>query len=295
MLLSYLFPKYRDDFYLLATGDRAVRMRDKGVCINGQTYHPVIYSDPAQDIGIDVLIIATKTYALESVISDIRPLIRETTILLPILNGISATKRLMEAFPQNRVFYGLILRTDAYRAGHKVYFNTSGEFQMGYALNKDPAPEVVEVCEFLRAAGVNANIHEDMLRAQWRKWLLNTGAGQAAVEIGVECGYFGEVSEIVEIMRLCMDEILLLAKAEHVELTEQDRDEIIEMLINFPAQKKMSMLQDVEAGRPLEIDEYAGMVVKLGKKHGIPTPINQLIYLTIRARELVSTSRKHIS
>jgi 2-dehydropantoate 2-reductase len=54
----------------------------------------------------------------------------------------------------------------------------------------------------------------------------------------------------------------------------------------------MSMLQDVEAGRPIEIDEYAGEVVKLGRKHGIPTPANEILYLAITAREKIQNLRK---
>ena len=70
-------------------------------------------------------------------------------------------------------------------------------------------------------------------------------------------------------MKMLMDEILELAWAEGVNLTEEDRDDIIEILVNFPPDKKMSMLQDYEAGRPIEIDEYAGEVIRLGRKHGI--------------------------
>lgn len=293
-LISFLCPAYKDNFYLLATGDRAGRLRDNGISVNNQTLKPQVYSDPGQNVSLDLLLIVVKSYSLDQVIEDIRPLISSNTILLPLLNGITATDRLREAFPDNRVLYGILLRTDAHRTGHKVYFTTSGEVQLGYADNTNPAPEVTETCEFLRSAGIRANIYQDMRRTQWRKWMLNTGAGQAAVEIGVECGYFGQVDEIVEIMRLCMDEILALAKAEGVRLTEQDRDEIIELLIDYPAHKKMSMLQDVEAGRPIEIEEYAGTVVRLGKKHGIPTPVNYLFYLAITARKKVHALGKHI-
>lgn len=294
VLLSYLCPAYKEDFMLLAVGDRAERLREKGVCINNVTYYPTVYSEPEQNMQVDLLLIAVKSYALDSVIKDIRPLIQRDTMILPVLNGITATDRLKEAFPDNRVFYGLILRTDAYRTGHKVYFTTPGELQFGYADNRKTLPEVQETLNLLTKAGVKARIYDDMRRAQWRKWMLNTGAGQAAVEIGVECGFFGEVPQILEIMRRCMDEILELAKAEQVNLTEQDRDEILELLVNYPARKKMSMLQDVEAGRPIEIEEYAGEVIRLGKKHGIPTPMNELIYLTITARECVARMRKHI-
>lgn len=294
VLISHLFPAYPDNFYLLATGDRAERMRKNGLSINDQTLKPNIYSDESQDIRLDLLIIAVKSYSLDSVMADIRPLIQKNTIILPLLNGIMATERLQSYFPDNRVLYGVMIRTDAHRTGHKVYYTTPGEVQLGYAYNNPVKPEVAEVRERLSEAGLNANIYEDMRRIQWRKWMLNTGGSQAAVEIGVECGYFEQVDEIVEIIRLCIDEIVELAKAEKVNITTEDRDDIIQFLLGYPAHKKMSMLQDVEAGRPIEIEEYAGTVIRLGEKHGISTPANRFIYLSIAAKKKVSELKKHL-
>lgn len=293
-LISYLYKTYGDDFYLLATGDRAIRLKSKGLSVNDETLNPKVYSDPDQNIQIDLLLITVKSYSLDSVIKDIRPLINKDTIILPLLNGITATDELKQVFPDNRILHGVMIRTDAHRTGHKVYFTTSGELQIGYATNNPIAPEVQEVCDILRKSGINANIYEDMKKIQWRKWMLNTAGGQAAVEIGVECGYFEQVDEIIEIMRELMDEILLLAKAEHVNIDETDRDEILEFLLGYPAHKKMSMLQDVEAGRPIEIEDYAGTVIRLGEKHGIKTPANKFIYLAIKAKQNVSELKKHI-
>lgn len=294
MLISYLYQADKEHFYLLAKGNRAKRLEEKGVSINECTMKPKVYSDKAQNVSLDLLIIAVKNYSLDTVMEEIKDLITEDTIILPLQNGITATQRLQNAFPGNRVLYGIILRTDAHRTGHKVYFTTSGEMQIGYADNTVIAPEVSEVYETLKATGINVRIYQDMRRTQWRKWLLNTGASQAAVEVGVECGYFEQVDEIMELMKLCMDEILEIAKAEKVNITAEDRDEILELLKHYPPHKKMSMLQDLEAGRPIEIDEYAGVVVELGKKHGIPTPVNNVIYLAVKAREKVDEMRKHI-
>lgn len=294
ILISHLFLAYPDNFYLLASGERAERMRKNGLSINDRTLKPTIYSDSSQDIRLNLLIVAVKSYSLDSVIADIRPLINKDTIILPLLNGIMATERLRAAFPDNRVLYGVMIRTDAHRTGHKVYYTTTGEIQLGYAFNNPIAPEVAEIRECLSRSGLNANIYEDMKRIQWRKWMLNTGGSQAAVEIGVECGYFEQVDEIVEIIRLCIDEIVELAKAEKVNITTKDRDDIIQFLLGYPAHKKMSMLQDVEAGRPIEIEEYAGTVIRLGEKHGIPTPANRFIYLSIAAKKKVSELKKHL-
>ncbi len=294
ILISHLFTAYPDNFYLLASGERAERMKKNGLSINDRTLKPIIYSDPSQEVSLDLLIVAVKSYSLDSVIADIRPLIGNDTIILPLLNGIMATERLRSAFPGNRVLYGVMIRTDAHRTGHKVYYTTPGEIQLGYAFNNPVKPEVEDIKNCLAGSGLNANIYEDMKRIQWRKWMLNTGGSQAAVEIGVECGYFEQVDEIVEIIRLCIDEIVELAKAEKVNITTDDRDDIIQFLLGYPAHKKMSMLQDVEAGRPIEIEEYAGTVIRLGEKHGIPTPANRFIYLSIAAKKKVSDLKKHL-
>ena len=291
-LMYEMYRKDSENVYLVATGERAERMREKGISVNNEIFFPKVYSDRSQGVHLDLVIIAVKTYSLGSLINDIRPLLDRDTLILPIENGITTTQLFEREFPDNRVFYGVILRTDAHRMSRRVYFNTLGEMQIGYADNHEVKPEVQEAYERLKELGVNVRIYEDMRRAKWRKWMLNTGASQTAVEVQAECGFFGQVEEIRSLMAMLMDEIIAVGRAEGVDINEDDRDEIIEMLVNFPPDKKMSMLQDVEAGRPIEIDEYAGEVVKLGRKHGIPTPANEILYLAITAREKISDLRK---
>jgi len=291
-LMYEMYSRDPENVYLLATGARAERLREKGISVNNEVFYPKVYSDPSQNIHIDLLILAAKTYSMDSVVDDIRPLIDKDTILLPIENGITTSTMLEGEFPENRVFYGVVLRTDAHRMSRRVYYRTLGEMQIGYADNRDPKPEVIDAFNRLKELGVNVKVYEDMRRAKWRKWMLNTGASQTAVEVQAECGFFGQVEEVRALMKMLMDEILELAWAEGVNLTEEDRDDIIEILVNFPPDKKMSMLQDYEAGRPIELDEYAGEVVRLGKKHGIPTPANEIMYLAITARQKIADLRK---
>ena len=291
-LMYEMYKRDPENVYLLATGERAERLSTKGISVNNEVFFPKVYSDPSQDIHIDLLILAAKTYSMASVVEDMRPLIDADTLILPIENGITTTKMLQGEFPENRVFHGVVLRTDAHRMSRRVYFNTLGEMQIGYADNRVVKPEVQETYDRLKELGINVKIYEDMRKAKWRKWMLNTGASQTAVEVQAECGFFGQVEEVRALMSMLMDEIIAVGQAEGVDIGEEDKEEIIEMLINFPPDKKMSMLQDYEAGRPIEIDEYAGEVVKLGRKHGIPTPANEILYLAITARQKTAALRK---
>ena len=291
--LTYeMYQRDPENIYLLATGERAERLTTKGISVNNEVFFPKVYSDRSQGVHIDLLILAAKTYSMDSVIEDIGGLIDKDTILLPIENGITTTTLLRNSFPDNRVLHGVVLRTDAHRMSRRVYYHTLGEMQIGYEDNTVVAPEVQECYERLLELGVNVKIYKDMRKAKWRKWMLNTGASQTAVEVQAECGFFGQVEEVRELMSMLMDEIIAVGHAEGVDIGEKDKEVIIDMLIDFPPDKKMSMLQDYEAGRPIEIDEYAGEVVRLGRKHGIPTPANEILYLAITARQKIAELRK---
>ena len=290
-LIATMYGNDPDHVFLVARGQRAERLRG-GIEVNGARLQPTVCASADQGIHLDLLLVSVKSYSLDTVMEDIAGLIDDDTVLLPLLNGITATDRLRERFPRNRVMYGTVIRTDAHRIGRRAYFTTLGEMQIGYADNTVVAPEVAAVRERLASLGVNVRVYDDMRRMQWRKWMLNTGGSQVAAETGVSCGYFELVDEIRELIALCMDEIVALAAAEGVNVTSADRDEILEFLMGYPADKKMSMLQDLEAGRPIEIDDYAGTVVALGEKHGIPTPANRIMYLTITAREKINLIRR---
>ena len=68
-------------------------------------------------------------------------------------------------------------------------------------------------------------------------------------------------------------------------ITEEDFEQQGKRLKNVPAANKPSTLQDLEAGRKTEVDMFAGTMMRLGKKYGVPTPYNELFYHAIRVLE----------
>ena len=78
-------------------------------------------------------------------------------------------------------------------------------------------------------------------------------------------------------MEALMREALALAEAEGVDLSERDLAEWYVVLHALSPAGKTSMLQDIEAGRKTEVEMFGGKVVELGKAHGIPTPVNDVL------------------
>jgi 2-dehydropantoate 2-reductase len=86
-------------------------------------------------------------------------------------------------------------------------------------------------------------------------------------------------------METLMREVIALAQAEGVNLTEQDIASWYPVLQTLSPQGQTSTLQDIEAGRKTEIEMFAGKVVELGQKHGLPTPVNETMLRMIHVLE----------
>lgn len=86
-------------------------------------------------------------------------------------------------------------------------------------------------------------------------------------------------------MYAAMHEVIAVAQAEGVNLTEEDFQASVKVLQGLAYEGMPSMRQDGLAKRKSEVDLFAGTIVALGNKHGIPTPINQIYYNKIKAIE----------
>jgi 2-dehydropantoate 2-reductase len=105
--------------------------------------------------------------------------------------------------------------------------------------------------------------------------MLNVGINQASAVLRAPYGAFAVEGDARSLMNALMSEVFLAAAAEGVELDESDLSRWYAVLDRQPVDGKTSMHQDVEAGRPTEVGIFAGEVVALGERHGIPTPYNQ--------------------
>ena len=88
------------------------------------------------------------------------------------------------------------------------------------------------------------------------------------------------------LMLSAMQEVIRLANAEGVPLPAADDVTWLAGAVpRFKPDSKPSMGQDVDAHRPTEVEEFAGVVRRLSRKHGLPTPANDYFYRAIRAIE----------
>ena len=280
-----LMNTFGDDFYAVADGERGERLKKNGIKVNGDTIFPKVLSTTNPETKLDFLILAIKNYQLEESFSEIRNIIHKDTIILPLLNGVTATERIKKAFPENEVLRGLVYITAEKRENGEIYSNNKGTITFGDTENKELSQSVKLVKDIFDKAGINYNIPEDMISAQWRKWIINIGSNQVSAIVRNGYGKFLEIEELNKVLKNAMFEVVEVAKACGVYLPVEDVDGYDERLKVSQPDLKTSTLQDIENKRRTEIEYFAGDLIRMAKKVGVSVPVNETLYYLIKSIE----------
>ncbi|HHZ02903.1 MAG TPA: ketopantoate reductase family protein [Tissierellia bacterium] len=279
-----LHDRFGDNFKVIAGKSRKERLQKSGFTLNGETFYPQIVSVGDEE-NFDLIIFCVKNYQLEEALEDVKTFVGDNTILITFLNGVTARDRISKAFPRNKALYGLSMKIDAIRTEEGIVNTVNGEIHFGEADNTVISPEVKAVQECFNEAGIENIVFPDMIRMIWKKFMLNVGVNQVTAVTRAPYGKVTHVKTNLVLFREAMKEVLAIAKAQNIDLREEDVEEFVTLMSNFSPMGKTSMLQDIEAKRKTEVDYFAGTVIEMGNKLNIPTPVNFVLYNIIKSLE----------
>ncbi len=275
---------YDSDCVKVIIDDKRLSKYKSGMVINGKRYFFDLHVPKVEDSKAELIIIAVKGLNLQEAIHSITPLVGSDTIILSLLNGITSEDILSQTFGRDKVLHGFSVGIDALRENGEVKFSTMGKIIFGeyYPEVKGKAALVAEI---FSKAGINYSIPDDIRKEMWWKFMLNVGINQTSAILGVPYGVYASSTEAQKLLAAACREVIPLAEKEGISLSEDDIDKYIKIIQTLSPLSKTSMLQDIEAGRKTEVESFALAVINLGKKHNIPTPVNEMLYLMIRVLE----------
>jgi 2-dehydropantoate 2-reductase len=271
----------------IAAGTRCEKLRRDGVVVNGKRYGITVES-PEEATTADLLIVAVKHHHLDQAIGEMKKAIGPGTTILSVMNGIDSEERIGAVYGMDKVIYGLTLGIDAVREGNSVNYTNQGRIFFGEAKNPDMTDRVRRIHELFDRAGIAHVIPPDMIRSLWFKYMVNVGANQASAVLRANYGALRSSPEARDLMDSAMREVIAIAGAIKVDLSEKDIGEWYKVLEGLNPQGKTSMFQDVEAGRKTEVEMFAGTVIELGKRYGVATPVNQRLFDGLKRIETAS-------
>jgi 2-dehydropantoate 2-reductase len=274
----------------IASGGRYDRLKSDGVVVNDKRY-AIDVVRPEEAVSADLLIVAVKHHHLDQAIAEIRQAVGPGTTILSVMNGIDSEERIGAVYGMDKVVYGLTLGIDALREGNSVNYTNQGRIFFGESKNPGMTNRVRRIKELFDRAGIACVIPPDMIRSLWFKYMINVGANQTSAVLRANYGALRSSPEAGELMDSAMREVIALARAINVDLGEKDIEEWYKVLGGLNPAGKTSMFQDVEAGRKTEVEMFAGTMIKLGSRYGVPTPVNQRLFEEIKRIEALTGAR----
>jgi 2-dehydropantoate 2-reductase len=241
-------------------------------------------SDAAELPPSDFGIVATKAMHTESAIAATAHVFAEGAVC-SVQNGLGNEEALARhvarvirgtTFPAGRVV----------EPGH-VQWDVKGDTTIG-PFEPSPAPlqEVERLAEACTRAGLPTAAVADARGPQWRKVIFNAATNPVGALTGLTHGRVCEDPALRRLVSGLVDEGKAVADAQAIVL-DADPEELIDHAARpeVAYDHKASMLQDVEARRETEIDYLNGGIVRFGREHGVPTPLNEGIHALVKGLE----------
>lgn len=268
-----------------ATGERHARLKAHGVVVNGTRYVLPVLSPDDDAPPADLIIVALKDKDLPGAVDDLAGRVGEHTLIISVMNGLDSEAIIADRWGWDNVLYAYAVGTDATREGNAINYVSPGRIVFGEARNPLPSARVQRVQALLDLGGIKHETPADMLRMLWWKFMVNVGVNQASALLNAPYGVFHRSEHARAIMEAAMREVIAIAAIEGIDLGPQDLADWHPVLNTLHPDGKTSMLQDVEAGRQTEVDIFAGKVIALGARHGIPTPVNDMLWHALKVIE----------
>ena len=286
-IANLLFKKYGNDFILLSSKDFLYTLTDKDIYINNELFQPEVMSEISQlKKNISLVIVTVKNYHIASTCDFLKTMIDKNTVILPLQNGVYSFDYLKKMFPNNVILEGFAKGPNTIITRNGFEYQRTGELHIG-ATKEYNKQFALNVWQILDNAGMNSYYDENIRREVWKKLMLNV-AGNAITAI-TEMDYcdFKNSPEVQKLCRRTMNEYIIVANKNGIELNESDIEDVIKYYLSFKVSKHTSMLEDVLNKRKTENEYIAGYISRLAEKLCLSTPNIDMLYNLVKIKESV--------
>ncbi|HEX2101447.1 MAG TPA: 2-dehydropantoate 2-reductase, partial [Candidatus Synoicihabitans sp.] len=237
---------------------------------------PRVLTQPAEATPVDWVLVATKAYDAAGAGEWIRRLAAQGAPIAVLQNGVEHRERFAPYAPAAQIV-PVIVDLPAERAAD------GSVRQRGRGLMTVAADDHGRAfAQFFGGSEIEVVCSPDLHTAAWRKLCLNS-AGVISALLLQPAGVMRDEAiraAAAEIVREC----IAVGRAEGARLDDAIVDTVLDGYARAPVDAVNSLHADCAAGRPAEIDARNGVIVRLGRKHGIPTPCNQLAVALLEAQ-----------
>ena len=243
-------------------------------------------TEPSGLPAVDVLFVQCKAPYTKEAVRRVLHLLRDDSVAISFQNGLGNEENIGEVVGMERVLGGVTAQGAAVEGPGAVrnFGNLPTHIgEMGGGISE----RAQRIAAALDRAGLQTTAVPDIRQAIWKKLLANIAISPTSAIANMTIKQVFAVPELRETAFEALDEAVEVARAEGVELNAAETREVIDQIAGptGTGDNKSSLCVDIINRRPCEIDVISGAVVQLGRKHGIPTPVNKTLVAAVKALE----------
>ena len=266
---------------------------------NEQRFSVRVAEDPRDCKNIKYALVLVKSWQTERAAPQLAECLPDDGLAITLQNGLG-NKEILEKYLNKKIHHRDTENTEKKNKKDSAVKNsrvalgttTTGATLLGAGLVKaggegkisiEAHPALGPVEEALKSAKFNVEIVSDAKSLVWGKLVINSAINPLTALLQIPNGELLNRPTARGLMRALAEETASVAKAEKVKLPFKNPGDAAEDVARKTALNHSSMLQDVQRRAPTEIDAICGAVVRIGKKHKIATPINDVCWQLVQA------------
>ncbi len=269
---------------ILVDEQRLNKYKNNPTFFNDQKYEFEYITPDETNYKADLIIIGTKQNGLNSAILNIKNFVKEDTIIISLLNGISSEEEIAKIYDKKNIPLCFYIGASCVRNERKISLN--GDYSLIIGNNTKTKSDIVQtVSEYFKKTGIKHKISDNIQEEYLKKLMINVGLNQISAVSGYNINEIKKDKNLTDDLKTLMKEVMFIAKAKGIKNYEKMYHEAEHFIFEEMKTSNTSMSQDIKAKRKTEVELFAGTVIKLGKELNIPTPKNEEIYYKITKLE----------
>jgi 2-dehydropantoate 2-reductase len=235
--------------------------------------------------AVDVAIVCVKTHGTAWAADVAARVLAPDGMAITIQNGLGNYEALVSAVGEERAAVGVIYVGARLDENGELHATGPGRVELGWPRGAQPRHAFEKLVAALGAGGMTVTPKEDAWPSVWRKLVTNAAVNPTTALFGyTNADLLADVatSRVADGLAL---EVARVATATGVAVDEEEARGWWREMAALTGPNRSSMLQDVQAGRPTEVDAICGAVHREGERRGVSAPLNQAMTVLVRSLE----------
>ncbi|HUN60059.1 MAG TPA: 2-dehydropantoate 2-reductase [Candidatus Binataceae bacterium] len=264
-----------EEVVLCARGANVEALRRDGLKVQSHqgdfTLSVTATADPREYAPYDLILFCVKSYDTQNAARLLAGSLTTSGIILTVQNGVENEAQLRDVFGEAAVMTGNARIGAEMTLPGVIVHRTGGVIEFG-EISGGESERARQLAEVFKRAGILGQLIPGIWQARWLKLLWNASFNPVTALGRSTVGEVLDDSNGLALIRSLMGEIIRVANAEGVALTEQNIDDEMKRSQKYLRAVRTSTLQDSQRGKPLEYDALTGAVLRAANRHGIAVP-----------------------